>query len=135
MADAGMAVTMAPAVSVISAVQPAALKRALTNLIDNAVKYGKSAQVGIEKVDGGVMVTIDDNGSGIPPTALAQVFEPFYRLDEARGVETGGTGLGLSIAQSVIHNHGGTIVLSNRPEGGLRAVVTFPADGWAETAR
>jgi len=125
MADAGLAVTMAPAVPVVSIVQPAALKRALTNLIDNAIKYGKAAHVEIEKVEGRIAIAIDDEGPGIPEEALGQVFEPFFRLDEARSSETGGSGLGLSIAQSVVHNHGGTILLSNRPGGGLRAVVTL----------
>ncbi|HXP96555.1 MAG TPA: ATP-binding protein, partial [Telmatospirillum sp.] len=79
----------------------------------------------IEKVEGRIAIAIDDEGPGIPEEALGQVFEPFFRLDEARSSETGGSGLGLSIAQSVVHNHGGTILLSNRPGGGLRAVVTL----------
>ena len=126
MSDAGLPVTMAPAEPIVSDCRPVTLKRALTNLIDNAVKYGKAAHVAIRKVGEGTEITIDDEGPGIPESALSRVFEPFYRVEESRSRETGGVGLGLAIALSVVEAHGGHIKLANRAEGGLRARVTLP---------
>jgi signal transduction histidine kinase len=127
MSDAGLPVTMAPAMSVICECRPSTLKRALTNLIDNAVKYGKAAHVAVQKTGDTIEITIDDEGPGIPEAELARVFEPFYRVEESRSRETGGVGLGLAIAFSIIQSHGGKIALSNRPQGGLRARVLLPA--------
>ena len=127
MSDAGLSVTMAPAQPVTGNCRPATLKRALTNLIDNAVKYGKRAQVAVQRVGKGIEITVDDQGPGIPDAELARVFEPFYRVEESRSRETGGVGLGLAIAFSIVQAHGGEIALSNRPQGGLRARVTLPA--------
>ena len=127
MAAAGRAVTMAAAPSVVCDCEPGALKRALSNLIDNAVKYGKSAHAAIRALPGAIEITIDDTGPGIPEAALAQVFQPFFRLEESRSRETGGIGLGLAIAQSIVQAHGGEITLANRKEGGLRATVSLPA--------
>jgi signal transduction histidine kinase len=126
MADAGMPVTMEPAEPIISESQPAALKRALTNLLDNAVKYGKKARIAIAAAPEAIAITIDDEGPGIPEHKLARVFEPFYRVEDSRGRETGGVGLGLAIALSIVQAHGGSLTLSNRPSGGLRAKVTLP---------
>ncbi|HET8995656.1 MAG TPA: ATP-binding protein, partial [Acetobacteraceae bacterium] len=126
MADAGLPVTVASAESVVLDCQPVSLRRALTNLIDNAVKYGGSAHVAIAATASSVTITIDDSGPGIPEAELQKVFEPFHRLEESRSRETGGTGLGLSIAQSIVQAHGGDIVLANRPEGGLRASIFLP---------
>jgi signal transduction histidine kinase len=126
MASDGRAVTMAPAPSVICECEPGALKRAVSNLIDNAVKYGKAAHVSIRTPPGAVEIAVDDEGSGIPPEELTRVFQPFYRLEESRSRDTGGIGLGLAIALSVVQAHGGEITLANRPEGGLRATVTLP---------
>lgn len=103
-----------------------ALKRALTNLIDNAIKYGGIAHVRLADEMKTVGIVIDDEGPGIPENQLAKVFMPFYRLDPSRGRATGGTGLGLSIAQAIVHQHGGTIKAGNRPEGGLRIHVSLP---------
>lgn len=126
MDDAGLAVAMTPAQPIVAECRPATLKRALTNLIDNAVKYGKRAQVAVQQADKGVAITIEDEGPGIPEAELSRVFEPFYRVEESRSRETGGVGLGLAIALSVVQAHGGQITLSNRPQGGLRARVTLP---------
>ena len=125
MADAGLPVSMTPAEPVICECQPAALKRALANLLDNAVKYGKKARATIRLLTQDIEITIDDEGPGIPEDELARVFEPFYRLEASRSRETGGIGLGLAIALSVVQAHGGQITLSNRPEGGLRACITL----------
>lgn len=127
MAATGRAATMAAAQSVIRECEPGALKRALSNLIDNAVKYGESAHVSIRALPGTVEIAVEDAGPGIPEGELTRVFQPFYRLEESRSRETGGTGLGLAIALSLVQAHGGEIVLANRPEGGLRATISLPA--------
>jgi len=126
MADAGLPVSIEPAARVIGACQPAALKRALTNLLDNAVKYGKRARAAIRSTPQAIEITIDDEGPGIPEDELGQVLQPFYRVEASRNPESGGIGLGLAIALSVIQAHSGRLTLSNRPEGGLRASVTLP---------
>ena len=103
------------------------MKRALTNLISNAIAYGGSAHVRLMPPTGGtVRVEIADDGRGIPPESLERVFEPFVRLEASRNRETGGTGLGLPIARDILRAHGGDVVLANRPVGGLVAVVTLP---------
>jgi signal transduction histidine kinase len=106
-----------------------ALARALTNLVDNAVKYGTAASVTLEAAgDGSTTITVADDGPGIPQAELALVFEPFYRSDQARTLERDrGFGLGLPIAQRVIEGHGGTLALRTRTPHGLEAVVTLPA--------
>jgi signal transduction histidine kinase len=127
MSDAGRSVTMAPAQPTIWECRPATLKRALTNLIDNAVKYGNTAHVSVQTVGQAIEITVDDEGPGIPEPELSRVFEPFYRVEDSRSRETGGVGLGLAIAYSIVQAHGGQITLTNRAEGGLRARVTLPA--------
>lgn len=102
------------------------LKRALTNLIDNAIKYGGGARVTVEQKPAAIDVLIDDDGPGIPDDKMETIFTPFYRIDAARG-QGGGVGLGLSIAQAIVHGHGGNIHLENRTGGGLRACVSLPA--------
>lgn len=126
LADAGFPVALAPSHSVIYECQPGALKRALINLLDNAVKYGKQARVAVRSTPQSIEITIDDEGPGIPKEELARVLQPFYRIEGSRSRETGGIGLGLAIAQSVIEAHGGKLTLSNRPPGGLRASVSLP---------
>ena len=126
MAEAGRPAAIAPAAPAIYSGQPAALKRAFVNLIDNAIQYGKSAHIALSAAPQELIVTIDDEGPGIPEPELKRVFEPFYRLEASRSRDTGGIGLGLAIALSIIQAHGGTITLANRPQGGLRATVTLP---------
>ena len=127
MADAGLPVTMAPAAPLTHECQPGALKRAITNLLDNAVKYGKRVEAAITSTAKTIEITIDDDGPGIPEEELPRVFQPFYRVEESRSRDTGGTGLGLAIAQSIVQAHGGELTLANRPGGGLRAAITLPA--------
>ena len=127
MADAGMPVTMAAAAPTIHECQPGAFKRALTNLLDNAVKYGKRAQVSIASADKVIVITIDDDGPGIPEAELAKVFQPFYRVEDSRSRDSGGTGLGLAIAQAIVQAQGGELTLANRPGGGLRASIKLSA--------
>ncbi len=105
--------------------KPQALKRCITNLVANAVKFGSRARMVVR--DGVQLeISICDDGPGIPPEELEKVFEPFYRLESSRNRDTGGTGLGLSIARDVAQAHGGSLVLGNRPEGGLEARLTLP---------
>jgi signal transduction histidine kinase len=106
--------------------QPLAMKRALGNLIENAVKFGKTARVRLDATPGDYVIAIDDDGPGISSAEIEAVFRPFYRVEASRNRESGGAGLGLAIARSVIRSHGGDIHLENRPEGGLRARITLP---------
>jgi signal transduction histidine kinase len=129
MADAGRAVTLIPAPPVVCAVQATALRRAVTNLIDNAIKFGGSAEVSLGQAAGQIRIAVRDHGPGIPEAALGRVFEPFYRVEESRSAETGGSGLGLSIAQSIVQAHGGEVRLANQPGGGLLAEITLPGPG------
>jgi signal transduction histidine kinase len=105
---------------------PQALKRCLSNLIENAVKYGKSAMVMVDDNATRLEIRIQDEGPGLPPSELEKVFEPFHRVEGSRSRETGGTGLGLTIARSIAEAHGGSIVLRNRAEGGLEAILVLP---------
>ncbi|KQO68716.1 hypothetical protein ASF22_19305 [Methylobacterium sp. Leaf87] len=104
-----------------------ALRRALDNLVANAVRYGGRARIALEHRSDGLLVTVDDDGPGIPPDRIEEMFAPFARLEDSRSIETGGTGLGLAIARSAIRAHGGEIRLFDREEGGLRSEVTLPA--------
>ena len=106
--------------------RPKALKRALVNLIDNALKYGGQAEVDLVQKNDGVEITVKDRGPGLPESELEQVFEPFYRVENSRSRDTGGTGLGLAIVRQIAESHGGSIVLVNREHGGLRAVLWLP---------
>ncbi len=106
--------------------KPQSLKRCLTNLLDNAIKYGKSAVITVTDSDERLEIRIQDEGPGIPRSELEKVFEPFYRLEDSRNRETGGTGLGLTIARSIAESHGGQLALRNRPEGGLEVILTLP---------
>jgi signal transduction histidine kinase len=126
MADAGLPVEMEPSPPVIYECQPSALKRALTNLLDNAVKYGKLARATVRSTPQAIQIVVEDSGPGIPEDEMAKVIQPFYRVEGSRSRETGGIGLGLAIALSVVEAHGGTLTLANRPEGGLQACITLP---------
>lgn len=106
--------------------RPQALKRAIVNLVENAVKYGKRAVISAEEVEGGLKISVVDEGPGIPEDKLHLVTEPFYRLESSRCRDTGGSGLGLAIAKAIAEIHGGTLRLSNRPEGGLSATIFLP---------
>ena len=126
LADAGLPVSMQPTVPLILDCQPGALKRAVANLLDNAVKYGKCARASIAATAKAFEIIIDDDGPGIPEAELPRVFQPFYRLEDSRNRGTGGTGLGLAIAQSIVQAHGGELKLANRRGGGLRACIRLP---------
>lgn len=106
--------------------RPTALRRCLENLVGNALKYGGGAHLRIEDDARRLRLHVLDDGPGISDTELERVFEPFYRLESSRSRASGGSGLGLGIARNIAENHGGRLDLSNRPEGGLDAMVTLP---------
>jgi signal transduction histidine kinase len=106
--------------------QPLALKRCLTNLVSNAVRYGDRARIKVVDTREYLQISIADNGPGISEAHLERVFEPFYRIEASRSKETGGIGLGLSIARDVALRHRGTLTLSNGAPGGLVATLWFP---------
>ena len=106
--------------------RPLALKRCLTNLLDNALHYGKRALIRVEDGADCLRLVIADAGPGIPEAELEKVFEPFYRLEGSRSKNTGGTGLGLGIARNIARAHGGELTLRNGAQGGLEAVLELP---------
>lgn len=106
--------------------RPNAIRRALRNVIENAVRYGGSATLGWISADGEIEISVTDRGPGIPTAELERVFDPFVRLEESRSLETGGHGLGLSIARSILRAQGGEISLVNHPDGGLIATIRLP---------
>ncbi|MER8465315.1 ATP-binding protein [Mesorhizobium sp. M1396] len=108
-------------------VRPNAFARLMSNVIGNAFRYAKTVEVNATHGRGSLLVTIDDDGPGIPADRREDVFKPFVRLDEARNLDASGTGLGLSIARDIARSHGGDITLDDSPLGGLRAVIKVPA--------
>ena len=108
-------------------VRRSGFKRALVNLVDNALHYGQRVTIALEQRRDGVAIRVDDDGPGIPDDQLDAVLEPFVRLDPARARDTVGFGLGLPIVQLAVAAEGGTLALSNRREGGLRAEIVLPA--------
>lgn len=107
-------------------IQPISIQRCLSNLIENALRYGESAEILITESDNIVTISIHDTGPGIPEEKLEEVFKPFYRLENSRSRHTGGVGLGLSIARDMAIKQGGNISLKNAPHGGLIAELTLP---------
>jgi len=103
-----------------------AIKRCLTNLVNNALRHGNKVELQASRGRTTVEITVDDDGPGIPPERYEDVFRPFLRLDESRNVDTGGVGLGLTIARDVARSHGGDVALGPSPLGGLRVIVRIP---------
>ena len=135
LAELGCDIAVADSGRTLAACRPAALRRALRNLLENAAAYGGRAAVRVERDDAELRVVVEDEGPGIPAAELERVFEPFVRLDASRSRDTGGSGLGLAIARSIVRGHGGDILLENRAEGGLRATVALPEDRGAWRGR
>jgi signal transduction histidine kinase len=108
--------------------RPNEIRRALRNLIENAVAYGKRAKVHLQDATGMYEILVEDDGPGIPDTDRVRVFEPFVRLEASRSAETGGSGLGLTLVKAIAEGHGGAIKLENRVEGGLRARLCLPRE-------
>ncbi|MCP4326849.1 MAG: HAMP domain-containing protein [Alphaproteobacteria bacterium] len=131
LADMGMDVTGNVTASSSYACRPVSLKRAIRNLIENAVAYGHRARVGLRETPAEFVIVIDDDGPGIADADRERVFGPFVRLEESRSRDTGGIGLGMAIARSIVRSHGGDVTLANRDGGGLRATITLPRDARA----
>jgi signal transduction histidine kinase len=126
--DTGKAVSVVGVVRGIAATKPHALRRILTNFVENALKFAGAAEIGVErKGEGVIAITVMDRGPGIPDAMLEAVMQPFFRLEQSRNRETGGTGLGLAIAQQLAAAIGGSVRLYNREGGGLAAEVTIRA--------
>jgi signal transduction histidine kinase len=115
-----------PSPRAVLAVQPNLLRRALRNLMDNAIAYGGGAAVAVEERVGEIEVRVEDEGPGIPAERLEEMLDPFRRLETSRNRESGGAGLGLAIASAVAQAHGGRLELTNRAQGGLKASLVLP---------
>ncbi len=111
---------------IVAKVQETWLKRALRNLVGNAVRYGNTAEVSLEEADGIAILRVEDTGPGIPADQIADMLEPFTRGEASRNRATGGAGLGLTLARAIAEQHGGDLLLANRAEGGLRAELRLP---------
>lgn len=107
-------------------VRPLAFERALSNLLDNAGKYGRHVWIAAAASDKKIVIQVEDDGPGILPEHYEDVFKPFMRVDSSRNADTGGVGLGLPIAADIIHAHGGKIELGRSVHGGLRVTVRVP---------
>ena len=106
--------------------RPNSIKRCLGNLIDNALVYGKRAEIFTKKTINNMIILVDDDGPGIPENEYQNVTKPFYRIDKSRGQNKSGVGLGLSIANDIIRSHGGNIAFEKSPLSGLRVRISLP---------
>ena len=110
------------------ACRPNEIRRAVRNLVENAVAYGRKASVGLTQCDNGYEILVEDEGPGIPEADQGRVFEPFVRLESSRNEDTGGAGLGLTLVKAIAEGHGGVVTLENRDHGGLRARMRLPRE-------
>lgn len=108
--------------------RPMAMRRAVRNLVENALRYGADVQIATGTEQGKAFLEVLDRGPGIPDADIERVFEPFTRLETSRNRETGGVGMGLAIARTIVRSSGGDIALANRKDGGLRARIVLPLD-------
>ena len=125
--EAGMAVSLVDSDPVVIPMRPRALKRALVNIVDNAVRYGDGAEIALARDGEDAVIRIVDHGPGIAEAERDAVLRPFYRCEASRSRDTGGIGLGLSIASDTISAHGGNIVLSETSGSGLTVTVRLPS--------
>lgn len=126
--DAGVDVSFDGPYHVVYTGRPIGLKRAVTNLLDNAIKYGAEPSITLRSDNENVFINVLDRGPGIPVEQQEQVFFPFYRIEGSRNRNTGGVGLGLSAARASVLEHGGTLIMNNRRGGGLQVTITLPLD-------
>jgi two-component system osmolarity sensor histidine kinase EnvZ len=104
------------------------IKRSIYNVVENAMKYAGNADIEITKSKSAVLITVDDQGPGVPEKERENILKPFYRIDKSRGQAHGSVGLGLSIVQDIVNSHGGNIMIENNPKGkGLRVKLIFPS--------
>jgi len=106
--------------------RPTAMKRCLSNLLENAIKYGGAAQVRVIQLPASLHIVVSDEGPGVPEHELERLFDPFYRLESSRNRDHGGTGLGLTIARGIAEQHGGSLVLKNGMKSGLECHLNLP---------
>jgi signal transduction histidine kinase len=126
MSDLGHDVTLQAGMPITLEADPLAMRRAVVNLVDNAVKYGERARLRLHVANKSCVLEIDDDGPGVADALQSRVFEPFFRLESSRNRDTGGIGLGLATVRSTVIDHGGEVSLRNRKGGGLRATVILP---------
>lgn len=131
-ADLGYPVTYEEGMKMKYCCRPDSLRRAIRNLIDNAVRYGGEARVSLRHTAATVDIIVEDRGPGIPDDMAEKVFAPFVRIETSRSRQTGGTGLGLSIVRAVARQHGGDISFSNT-ETGMQAIISLPIEGSTST--
>ena len=125
--DLGAPVTLGETSRVVVSTRASWLRRGLRNLIDNGVRYGTRVRVSVAREGAFAVLRVEDDGPGIPPGEIARMLEPFTRLEASRNSATGGAGLGLTLARAIAEQHGGTLELTNRPDGaGLIATVRLP---------
>jgi signal transduction histidine kinase len=124
--DLGHDITAEDPVRLPMRLRPALMRRAIRNLIENAVKYAGAAEVRLARTDSGARIEVCDRGPGIPPDRLAHVFEAFVRVETSRNRDTGGIGLGLALTRAIVEEAGGHITLANRDGGGLVATIDLP---------
>ena len=125
-ADQGADATYSGASSLVVRVRPVAIRRALSNLIENAIHYGGNARVHVRQDGGAAEIVVEDDGPGIPEDRISDALQPFVRLDTSRARDTAGMGMGLPIVRKAVRMENGTLDLRNRPEGGLRATIRLP---------
>lgn len=126
LADLGEDVTIAPSDRILVNLRPAPTRRAVRNIIENAIKYGTRAYVSVSTSSNEVLVVVEDEGPGIPEPDIERVMDGFVRLETSRNRETGGTGLGLAIARGILREQGGDLHLENREKKGLKVTLKFP---------
>ena len=130
-ADRGLAVSFIDSARAVADADPGLLRRALGNLIDNALTYAGQARVSVGRAADDIEIRVEDDGPGIPEQALEAVLHPFERLEASRNRETGGAGLGLAIVRGIAEGHGGRLRLENRRPSGLAAILTLPVKAGA----
>jgi len=125
--ELGSPVDMAESARAVANVRPQQIRRALRNLIENATVYGERAHVSVARRDGAIHLIVEDDGPGIAEDRMEEMMEPFTRLEGSRNRDTGGAGLGLALVRAIMAEHGGSLHLANRAEGGLEASLILPA--------
>lgn len=124
--ELGSPAEMADSARAVASVRPQQIRRALRNLIENAIVYGERAHVSVVREEGAIRIVVADDGPGISEDRMEEMMEPFTRLEGSRNRETGGAGLGLALVRAIMAEHGGALRLANRVGGGLEASLVLP---------